>query len=140
MLYLSEQGNPNQYLPFTSIEQMAKHQSDAKKKKQAVKRAEYKAARNAKYKQAKNKKLHQKNREAVRSETREVVSKKIDSGIRGRFGLPEDCEVFRVPQFGQRKIREVTRGTVVLVNLAAKKLICVVRFNHEVHWTLPSYM
>ncbi|RYE19298.1 MAG: hypothetical protein EOP45_12860 [Sphingobacteriaceae bacterium] len=106
---------------------MAKHQSDAEKKKQALKRAGYKAQRNAKYKQEKNKKLYHTHREAVRSETREVVSKRIDSGIRVRFGLPDHCEVFRVLQFGQGKIREVTRGTVVLVNLAANKLICVVR-------------
>ena len=40
--------------------------------------------------------------------------------------------VFRVPQFDESKEKVVTCGTVVLVNLAGNKLICVARFNKEV--------
>lgn len=116
---------------------MAKYKSEAKKQKQAIKRAEYKAGRNAKYKEQKKQEL----REAERSQTRtrEIVSERIEGGIRVRFGLPDDCVVFRVPQFGKRSIREVSRGTVVLVNLAANKLICVARFNLEVNQYLSRY-
>ena len=40
--------------------------------------------------------------------------------------------VFRVPQYGEAKEKVVTCGTVVLVNLAGNKLICVARFDKEV--------
>jgi hypothetical protein len=94
-----------------------------------------KAARTAEFKKKKNAQKHASQRDPVRDAAREVVNKRIATGIKKRFGLPDDCTVFRVPQFGQRdrrKDRVVTFGTVVLVNLSGNKLICVARFNIEV--------
>jgi hypothetical protein len=99
------------------------------------KRKQTKAARTAEFKKKKNAQKHGAERDPVRDAAREVVNKKIATGIKKRFGLPEDCTVFRVPQFGQgdkRRDRVVTFGTVVLVNLSGNKLICVARFNVEV--------
>jgi hypothetical protein len=81
---------------------------------------------------------HNAARDPVRDLGREFVSKKIKTAIKNRFGLPEDCMVFRVPQFGETKERMVTCGTVVLVNLAGNKLICVARFNKEVRLNWAS--
>ena len=84
------------------------------------------------YQKRKKAQQHNAQRDPVRDVGREHVSQRIKAGIKDRFGLPEDCDVFRVPQFGNRKERVVTYGTVVLVNLAGNKLICVARFNKEV--------
>jgi hypothetical protein len=99
------------------------------------KREALKAARAAEFKKKKKAQKHASYRDPVRDAGREIVNKKIATGIKQRFGLPENCTVFRIPQFGQgdkRKDRVVTFGTVVLVNLAGNKLICVARFNIEV--------
>lgn len=114
---------------------MASNQeSQPKKKKLADKRVAYKKLRKSEHKQKKRAQQHNATRDFQRDARREVVNMKVDADIRERFGLPEDCQIFRVAEFGARKKRPVNRGTVVLVNLAANKLICVARFNHEVGW------
>lgn len=114
----------------------SKRKYKSKKKKLQDHRQSYYKLRKAEHQIRKRQQCKNETRDPVRDEGREVVHKKVDSSIRTRLGLPEDCQIFRVAQFGARKIRPVNRGTVVLVNLAANKLICVARFNHEASFLL----
>lgn len=111
---------------------MAKPQSEAKRQKHALKQAAQKASKREEHQRKKRARKHNAERDTVRDAGRDVVNKKIATGIKARFGLPDDCTVFRVPEFGEGEQRVVTFGTIVLVNLAGNKLICVARFNKEV--------